>query len=348
MALLLMSCSNEEFNIENTHRKIDEISEIVDSITFVPLETTEQSLLTSISKVKMHDREYYMLDSKQNIIFVFSKNGDYLRQLNRVGKGEGEYLNIKDFNFFDNHLEVLALNRILVFDLDFSYIRSIDLPYITHFFQRLDENNIALYHLASDYRVSLYNLKEAKIIYRLEENYSFSRMLPVNPWNSPFYSFDDNVCFKSTFTNSIIELSNKEYTITHTFFKKHPFNIKKMPIGESSDFYIKEFAKSKSPYILSGASYPKYSRCLVFENKNKYNIFTKSNGEKLYFNSLQGDLKFGVISYESDKAYYELSNKEARKFLSVQDKIKVKILNQDRFDRSSISDNPILTIYHFD
>ena len=65
----------------------------LDSLTYIPLETTDESLLESISKVIFKNNKFYVLDSHQGNqgLFVFSETGEFLRKVSGPGAGPGEY-----------------------------------------------------------------------------------------------------------------------------------------------------------------------------------------------------------------------------------------------------------------
>ncbi|BDD08237.1 hypothetical protein FUAX_06690 [Fulvitalea axinellae] len=81
------------------------MSEYIDSVRYVPLETTEQSLLEDIAKIRFKDGRIYILNRNKNYncqsICVFDMNGRFLNRIKKVGKGPGEYLNIRNFYLDD-------------------------------------------------------------------------------------------------------------------------------------------------------------------------------------------------------------------------------------------------------
>ncbi|MBN2675270.1 MAG: 6-bladed beta-propeller [Alphaproteobacteria bacterium] len=74
------------------------MSSFIDEVTYIPLETNQNSLLSAVDKLYVYENEIYILDKKQGAIVVFSENGKFKRKINRIGKGPGEYINISDFS----------------------------------------------------------------------------------------------------------------------------------------------------------------------------------------------------------------------------------------------------------
>lgn len=69
-----------------------------DSITFVPLETNDKSLISSITKILYKNETYYIFDRVQAMIFLFDANGSYITKIHNIGNGPGEYADISDFD----------------------------------------------------------------------------------------------------------------------------------------------------------------------------------------------------------------------------------------------------------
>lgn len=108
--LLLVSCNNPRNNslkeIEDRNltlleydycSKKNHLHEF-DSVTFVPLETNERSLISSITKILYKNETYYIFDKVQAMIFLFDDNGSYITKIHNIGSGPGEYADISDFD----------------------------------------------------------------------------------------------------------------------------------------------------------------------------------------------------------------------------------------------------------
>ena len=68
------------------------------SARIIPLETTDSSLMAQIDKVLVHKKTIYLLDARQNIVFVFNDNGNFLFKINQKGRGPEEYNFLNDIN----------------------------------------------------------------------------------------------------------------------------------------------------------------------------------------------------------------------------------------------------------
>lgn len=73
-----------------------ELSEIVDSIYYIPLKTSDVDLMADISKILDYNNQYFISDTENNL-FCFNEHGDFIYKIYRQGKGPGEYLRLRDF-----------------------------------------------------------------------------------------------------------------------------------------------------------------------------------------------------------------------------------------------------------
>lgn len=104
-----------------------DISELVDSITYVQLETDQRCLLGLIDKVIYADNHLFV--KSLNGLFVFEQNGAFVSEIGKRGRGPNEYLHIDAFFVDEQKGEVAIIcsnkQRILYYDYDGQFIRSV-------------------------------------------------------------------------------------------------------------------------------------------------------------------------------------------------------------------------------
>lgn len=132
-----------------------DLSEILsDSIEIVPLETTDESLISQINQVELYKDKIYISDEKSAKILVFTTSGQYLYSIGKQGMGPGEYSNMWDFTFIGDSVIVKDRyrNKYIVYDLYGNYHREIfcDVPH----FEIVSFGNNA--YLVSNYMQSDY------------------------------------------------------------------------------------------------------------------------------------------------------------------------------------------------
>lgn len=102
--LLFWGCSQKEpvadnslnFDLTGTSDKLN-LSSIVDSISYINLEETEESLIGMIYRIQFANDKYFIHDFPSKSIMLFDSNGKYLNKLAKYGQGPGEYISIESF-----------------------------------------------------------------------------------------------------------------------------------------------------------------------------------------------------------------------------------------------------------
>jgi len=76
------------------------------------LETSESCLIGLISKIRVCDQFFLVLDGyKAKSLFVFDKEGRFIRKIGRTGQGPGEYVQPCDFTIDKENRTVYVLDR---------------------------------------------------------------------------------------------------------------------------------------------------------------------------------------------------------------------------------------------
>jgi hypothetical protein len=100
------------------------------SIKIIALETNKSCLIGNISKMEVIDQNILIMDSSSaNSLYVFDKDGRFIRKLGGVGQGPGEYVNIIDFTLDRDNKTVYILDsrRIIIYEIATGkYIKTIN------------------------------------------------------------------------------------------------------------------------------------------------------------------------------------------------------------------------------
>lgn len=73
------------------HPKTVKISEIAEKVVYIPLETTDQSLLSETLEIYYGKNDIFVGDQDHAVFYRFNKQGKFLNQIGRKGEGPGEY-----------------------------------------------------------------------------------------------------------------------------------------------------------------------------------------------------------------------------------------------------------------
>jgi hypothetical protein len=108
-------------------------SSIFRKVNTIILEDSDNAIIGVIDGMQIFDNFIFVLDSwKAKRLFVFNREGKYIRQIGNSGNGPGEYINISDFCIDPNNRNIYVLdnwkNTILSYSVDDGkYIGSIKL-----------------------------------------------------------------------------------------------------------------------------------------------------------------------------------------------------------------------------
>ncbi len=89
------NCQTIKLNPEGG-RKI-ELTAIAKEINVIPLETTDEAVISYISKIEYDDGLYFVQDENSKQVFVFDSLGNYRNKIWRQGRGPGEVLYPNNF-----------------------------------------------------------------------------------------------------------------------------------------------------------------------------------------------------------------------------------------------------------
>lgn len=95
------------------------LSEVVDKVEIILLETSNQSLFSRIEQVEVTSSDIWVQGIKENIIYRFSRSGQFLNKVGRVGQGPQEYIGLWSFQVDEPQEEIYCLtpsSGILVYD----------------------------------------------------------------------------------------------------------------------------------------------------------------------------------------------------------------------------------------
>ena len=126
--------------------------EDIAEVRYVPLETTDQSLIQGIHKMATSDDKIVICDLAQNTIFIFDKDGHYINSINKEGPGPQEYSSIQNFAVDFQKEEIYICDyplkyRILTYSFDGGFIREskLDQKIWPSILYNYDENHLIAY-----------------------------------------------------------------------------------------------------------------------------------------------------------------------------------------------------------
>ena len=103
------------------------LSDLFDSVQFVPFENGRQCMLSYAKKTLVRNGCVYVLDQQPRpTIKVFATNGKYIRNIGRIGHGRGEYIDIDDFTINEDgdSIFILCNNRVNAYNQEGTFLFS--------------------------------------------------------------------------------------------------------------------------------------------------------------------------------------------------------------------------------
>lgn len=106
------------------------LSEIVEKVRIIPLETTPDCYINDIARVFVGKKNILVMSpGAQQDLFLYTMDGRFVRKIGKPGKGPGEYTDIRDISVFEEPGEVYlstGLNGdMIVFNFNGALVRRI-------------------------------------------------------------------------------------------------------------------------------------------------------------------------------------------------------------------------------
>ncbi len=104
------------------------INYINEDIDFIKLESDDENIIGNVSKLIYYNDAYYIQDDVTKTLFEFDDQGNFIRKFSKLGRGPGEYAQLKDFNInkFSNLLEIYdrQSQKIMFYDFDGNLVQT--------------------------------------------------------------------------------------------------------------------------------------------------------------------------------------------------------------------------------
>lgn len=191
------------------------VSEFADTVIYVPLETNSQSFLRRIVQLQLTDK--YIFINGFDRLLLFSKEGKFIRQIGRKGKGPGEYTFI--FNF------IVIQDTVFISS---SYKRSLIKYTVNGDFleEQPTSSQLARFNTTPDNRIVWYNQDKGNLVFfdrKLTQVDTISVDYNVSPERSTYSWWDDfdtyfqksehRLLFANYMSDTIWDISNGQKEI---------------------------------------------------------------------------------------------------------------------------------------
>ena len=244
---------------ENEIEKMNH-SDLFKSFSIIPLETKEESLISTISKIYFYKNRLYILDYSLNTLFIFSEKGKYLNKISSIGNGPKEYISLLSFSINENKDRLVLYSdrpsKFLFYTLEGSFISEINSDIITRNFEIIDNNIVQFaYNLSDEFYFHIYNergksKRRVKIPKKIKRYRSQITAYPNSSKsiNNYFYStIDYNIySIKNKKVHIPYRLDFGEKNIKQSFFRRRipPENLYRYTVNSGYAAYISNFRET--------------------------------------------------------------------------------------------------------
>ena len=337
------------------------IFDLADSISIVQLETTNESLIKSISKVIPYKSRFYILDKNLQVVLCFSSSGKFLFKINKKGRGPEEYEYVGDIyidNFNDQLLLLVPWGYVLIFDLEGNFISKKKLPEeVLSYNEVFAVNRDTLLFLSSnEYRAIYYSRKSDSIINKC---LGVDEMPEIELTKGVVYMYNDSLYFSSAgFDNNVLNMSHPKRRVAYNWdFGKNNFNKKRISNGlESKSKAMKERWPFSIEDYFGDDSSPTFYRSRSFET-DRFEVTSviykipfiylcvfrdKGDGKvKVFRETIEGIQFSYFLAYNNILVLYNAYKNRYYSEVTLSPK-QLEIVKSHNPD----TDNPFLVIYH--
>ncbi|MDR1221823.1 MAG: 6-bladed beta-propeller, partial [Tannerella sp.] len=337
------------------HQKKANFSELFDSVKFIPLETTDEVLISEITKIHSVENRFFIFDRRNQAVFAFDEEGHCIWKIRTRGRGPKEYTQLMGFDIDEDSRKIYLFSRlekILVYDFDANFLEEYKV--------RFDGTSIGvmndrmyLYAYNRTNRNNRENLKNNLLIINKgkiqQAHLPFEKELGAIFFNSPnaFYRYNDEMRLYMPFSTKIYSHKGENLTVRY-FFDFGRNNIPKAFLEEDN-----------FQDLLEDTNYA-YGLNTYWENRNycSFRIRVEKGSTRILFDKRTKEIKYGLYD---DLAYcfpniQQATDDQATGFRDAMDLLyeaehsnarKEKSLLKEVVKNISEDSNPVVFIYYF-
>jgi hypothetical protein len=311
--VLLLSCQRNGVNpdvvVINMTETADTLylSQLVNDIEYIPLETNKEVIINRIAKIQYCHDQYFVQSS--NRLFIFDKNGKFLSQINRQGRGPDEYLGIADFgiNSHDSLIYLVThgngynLDR---YSLSGSFISRIKLDGFVLAAEIFEDKLFVFNDGEKENCIDVIDLRSGQIIDSfLKLRGKADRGLIL--LNEQYFCKSQNkLFFARVFGNEILQVNSVGAKIKY-FLDFNGANFPQKEFRNKTEITEKDLVRYKSAGYIQNIEWlfvnERYLHVIFIRNNRVqlgYHFFNEDKTYVIDFQKLKNDIDFGMFPYK--------------------------------------------------
>jgi hypothetical protein len=298
-------------DLENNNSFI-KFNEVVDSIKTIILENScNESFIGSIDQIVKADSLLFILDKRQNSLFIFAIDGTFINRINENGRGPGEFLSLTTFGVDVEKQKIYIFDimqyKLLTMKFDGTVIREHITEDIFRNICVLENGNLLV--ISSDYsKHERHGVWEASNCGSFLKSYSTVDKKNILSWTPfPSYSIYDNcITYSDVFSSEIFTITNnkKERLLRFNLKQKlpeHYFSTEfalGMREGIGPYFLNNRIAESKDVLFLRFLSHENGSKSVLINKQTNNLALADSSIKELKSTFIEGS--WNVFNYDSN------------------------------------------------
>lgn len=262
-------------NLPETGENKLNVSEFADTVMYIPLETNSNSFLKRVIQIQITDK--YIFITGRDQLLLFSKEGKFIRQIGKKGKGPGEHLLIFGFVVVQDTVYISSSGKrsLLKYNINGSFLE--DLPTLSQLprFNVTPDNRIVSFIDISGKLVFFDKKLKGIDIITIDHNVSDKRAI-YSWWDDfdTFFQKSERLLFTNYMSDTIWDISNGRKDIGYI-----------MNLGDQllpKKYRVENFLGDFQRFEKTAARYQKIN---LFETPSFLFLFQKGWLEKNIINS---------------------------------------------------------------
>lgn len=203
-------------NIKDTFKNLKpfNLSRLGSELTYIPLETTAESMIGEIYQVESGNK--YIFINETGRLLQFANTGKFIRQIGSVGRGPKEYTRVLNFCLDTINKEVYILSaskKMLTYGFDGTYKYEINLGFRPAQVILKDQNTL-MFHLVNapgqDDPSWILTSKKGVVLTKMKNTVKRTIQLGYIVMSSPLYRFKGSVHFMEFGVDTIYYFNNNQ------------------------------------------------------------------------------------------------------------------------------------------
>jgi hypothetical protein len=351
-------------NVDNLkHQDTIYASSFFKNVRTIILEDHDAAIMGEIRDIQVFDNYIFVLDEwRAKKLFVFDKNGKYLRQIGHLGQGPGEYLRPDDFCIDTAKREIYILDndsrKVHKYNLDDgkfissinltgdTYCFSISFAYdrlyikITYFDQQKNDNMLMEIDIKTGKRTEYLSAKDYNLGWNenVSSNFFISEQIPlkyVEMFMNTIFSIEQDSIYP------YLSINSKDWMQKSDNLTKEKFDN-----GLPQAYNIHNYFEYKD-YIHLRYNYRINKYTVVYNKETNYTNLYKFSQNDLLVNKGHVHTNYHYVDYKTSKAYEYFTGEDFNYLTKQKDKFNL-ARDLDKREELMNLDDEIVVIFEYE